>query len=111
MNIERLNILNAIFSKFQSAGQYITTNPSSYAEYISSAAALIQLLEVADCGSTGGFDKNNKRKSVTNFKVFDRFLTLVRKYENENDIESICGFTLESLGQFYNQLNSLRSTF
>ena len=104
----RVKILNEIFSHFQQMTQWDVTSPGYTVEYAAKAEALIELLEVHDCGSVGGFDKKNPRVHKSSFKLYDRFLTLVKKYNNEKDIKKDCGFTLYSMGQYFDMVSELR---
>jgi hypothetical protein len=47
--------------------------------YASKAEALIELLEISDCGSTGGFDKKNPLTFTCDYALYDRFITLCKK--------------------------------
>jgi hypothetical protein len=102
--VSRIVILNSIFSQLQSAAQWISSQPNEYSNYLKKAEALIELLEIEDCGSTGGFDKNNKVKNVTSFKLFDRFLTVIRKHNKVEDIKSICEINVDDLSLFYKKI-------
>lgn len=107
--MKRIDILNKIFSEFQMAAQYTANQPASYVEHISKSEAFIQFLEVEDCGSVGGYDSKNQMELITKNKLYDRFLTLIRKDNEYSDLESICGFDVKTLGEFYHSLELLRS--
>lgn len=48
-------------------------------EYLHKAEALIELLEVEDCGSTGGFDKSLGQDGL--YSLEERFEGLKKKYK------------------------------
>lgn len=66
---------------------------ANYMEYICQLKALVELLEVADCGSTGGFGKGQgyadlRRSDWCNENhnpgdLFDRAKWLLRKYKTK----------------------------
>lgn len=64
----------------QSVGQIVEWAESRHynivSNYYNRALALIELLEIEDCGSTGGYDKNQP----TARNIFDRFDWLCKKY-------------------------------
>ena len=106
--VKRSTVLNAIFANFQMATQWPANVEGK--DYIAKAESLIELLEVADCGSTGGFDDDNPRTSVTNHRLFDRFLTVLRKYpQDEKKIESRCGADVNTLTEYFGSLVNLRT--
>lgn len=43
------------------------------------AEGLIQLLEIEDCGSTGGYDRANPLVNKTLDRLYNRYLTLKKK--------------------------------
>jgi len=109
----RIQILNDIFGHFQQMTQWFPRHPESCSEYYYKAEALIEFLEESDCGSCGGYDKMNKYIDVTLFELYDRFLTLLRKYNNKKDVDDDtkgrhCGFTVDSLGQYFSEADNLR---
>ncbi len=105
MNKElRKTILQTIFDHFQMVSQDPLDTESFY-----KAVGLIELLEVEDCGSVGGFDRENPMQHVTGFDAYDRFLTLLRK-ENIK-LEKELYFTPETLGKYFTQLYELREKF
>lgn len=104
----RKKILNQIFNNFQYALQWISSNPEDYGKYLSKAESLIEALEVEDCGSVGGYDKNNKLVPTTGFPLYDRFLCVARKHDNIKDIEESCGFNTENLGVAFSSIRDLR---
>lgn len=106
---QRLEILQQIFSSFQCAAQWITSHPDNYARYMIKAETLIEILEVADCGSIGGYDKSNLFKTISGCKLYDRFLTVLRKEHNEEALKPECGFTVDKLTQFYLIVSKLRN--
>lgn len=109
--MKRIEFLQDVFSNLQCASQWIISNPSGYLEYITRADTIIQLLEIDDCGSVGGFDPNNKCKKVTGFEIYDRFLTVIRKHHKYSDLKNECSFDVETLGEYYKHINELRDNF
>lgn len=103
-NISRVFILNQIFSHFQMYTQQL----SSYADYLIKAEALIVVLEVSDCGSSGGYDKDNHSVKTTGNKIFDRFLTLLNKHNDAQNIDPICGFDVDKLSNYFIDFRNLR---
>ncbi len=89
-SISRLTILNEIMACFYQVIQwdeFCYDTKDNVVEYQHKADTLIELLEVEDCGSCGGFDKNNPLKRETNYKSFDRFLCVLRKYNKPSDLD------------------------
>jgi len=78
-------------------------------KYMFQAESLIELLEKDDCGSIGGHDKNNPINSNYGFKLYDRFITLVNKYEDDYKIENVFGFDKHKMGLYFKELSELRS--
>jgi hypothetical protein len=108
--ISRIVILTAIASHFQMASQFLAGNGSDYYKYICKAEALIEILEIDDCGSVGGFDKMNPNKGIVKHLLFNRFLTLIAKYpELKGEIKLSCGYTLDTLTRFYDSISGLRN--
>ena len=105
--VNRLYVLQTIFEHFQQITQWIPQHYDSAAEYESKADALIELLEVADCGSVLAF--YIKEREVTGHLLYDRFLALLRKYHKDKDIKSVCGFTVKSLGNYFKQQIGMRN--
>jgi hypothetical protein len=107
--MKRAVILQEIFSHFQSMTQYIT-DPNSYSEYYNKALGLIELLEVEDCRSVGGFDKSNPVKwGESGFHVYDRFLALIRK-ENSK-LKKECYFTTETMRKYWLHISNEREVW
>lgn len=53
-------------------------------EYQQKAEAIIEVLEVADCGSVGGFDRENRpRQTDGNSELYRRFKAVARKHDDE----------------------------
>ena len=102
--IARLVMLNRIFDMFQYATQW----PENSTAYFYKAEALIEVLEIGDCGSTGGYDPQNRNRKLTGFDLFDRFLTVILKYDDSFNIKSSCNANLATLVQYYTQLRALR---
>lgn len=94
-SIKRVTILNRCFSSFHQMLQWGMS--ANGIEYRNKAEVLIELLEVDDCGSIGGFDTSNPVVRVTPDTIYNRFLTVVRKYGDESKIEPICGFSLDDV--------------
>jgi hypothetical protein len=107
--IERIVILNAIFSNFQQITQWLPSNIENAAEYMHKAEALIEILEVDDCGSVGGYDPHNPVEDESGFELYDRFLALVRKRNNISEIQQDCGFDVEKLKKYFLKLSKLRN--
>jgi len=107
----RIKLLNHIFEHFQQCTQWVPNNYNRASEYSKKAEALIDFIEVQDCDRIGGFDCKNPIKRTTGYELYDRFLTLVRKYKNETDIENSCYFNLQSLGTYFSMLSKLREQF
>lgn len=105
--LNRILVLNTIFQHFQMVTQW----PDGYGgiRYMEKAEALIELLEGVDCGSHGGHDRANPNQRITTCRVFDRFLTLLRKHGDEGNIEPRCGANVETLTRYFTKLMALRS--
>jgi len=108
-NTTRVEILNIIFSNFQQVSQWIPNHLENSCEYMRKAESLIELLEVKDCGSVGGFDRENPLKRESGMKLYDRFLTLLKKYDNEKDIEPRCNLDVQKLKEYFLELSELRN--
>lgn len=106
--MKREIILQNIFSFFQQMTQWLS-HPNNYAEYHNKALSLIELLEVYDCGSVGGFDRENKNQTITTYNLYDRFLTLVRKENTE--LKKEIYFTVETMTEYWKEINKLREKF
>lgn len=107
----RIKILQMIFESFQQMTQWVTTNPNSYAEYHNQAKALIELLEIEDCGSIGGFDKDSPLPKICKYELYDRFLALINKHDDFDNIKPCCEFTPRDLIRYFNILDMTRETF
>jgi len=108
LKMNRLTILQEIFNNFQQMSQWITSMPESYLKSHNQAEQLIELLEVEDCGSVGGFDRENPLINKTGFNLYDRFLTLLNKKNQSLKLEPVCGFTPTILGKYFQTILSLR---
>ena len=98
----RLKILNEIFFNFQQITQWLPSHIEHASKYYYKAEVLIEFLETEDCGSVGGFDLANPNHKVTAFQLYDRFLTLMRKYHKA------CTFDPVTLGVYFIKLSKLR---
>lgn len=108
---QRIKILNDIFSNFQQTTQWLPDNMGNASKYMFKAESLIEMLEVDDCGSIGGYDQKSPVISKSGFLLYDRFIALVNRYDNKNDIKKCCQFNLENLGQYFKELSELRCRF
>lgn len=104
----RKRILQNIFEQFQYMTQDMDA-PDGYAASYNRALALIELLEVEDCGSVGGFDRSNPLKVVSGFEEYDRFLTLIRKEQTELEDEAY--FTPDSMAKYWKKVFDFREEF
>jgi hypothetical protein len=77
-------------------------------KHMNMAESLIEILEVDDCGQIGGHDGDNRYIRKTSISVFDRFLTVLNKYDNSRDIEPVCRFTVKKLTKYYIRRDRLR---
>lgn len=107
----RLTILQEIFECFQQVTQWMPgiDTSSDYCRgvttYLNKAEALIEILEVNDCGSVGGFDLNQEDRGL-----FPRFLWLVDKYDSRSGVNfESCGFTIETLEIYFTKTGNLRN--
>ena len=108
---QRIKILNSIFSHFQQITQWLPNNIDTASEYMLKAESLIEILEIEDCGSIGGFDKKSPVVHESGFFLYDRFIALVKKYNNKADINKCCQFDLESLGNYFKKISELRDSY
>ena len=107
--MDRIKLLNTIFSEFQQITQWLPLSIGAAHKNMNRATLLIEMLETKDCGSIGGFDVNNKViKNESGFALYDRYLALVRKYNDKVNIKKNCGFDLEDLRLYYIVLSKLR---
>ena len=85
--IDRINILNTIGEKLQNAIQWKESSNRSmesvqrFHQYMIKAETLVELLEVQDCGSIGGFDIGQEDFYAKT--LFGRWLWLYEKYDND----------------------------
>lgn len=79
-NIDREILLNVIGDNLHQAMQWSDKAEwaNKVAEYYYKAEALIEVLEIVDCGSIGGHDKGQPRAC----SLFNRWDWLYRKYGN-----------------------------
>jgi len=86
----RLTILKTIGDHFQGVIQWSRHHDADWAEnvvqYLHQAEALIELLEVFDCGSIGGFDSFQPPPRT----LFDRWDWLFRKYDKPDGLRFGC---------------------
>lgn len=111
----RIMILQEIFEHFQQVTQWVpgefchADHSSGVLTYLNKAEALIEVLEICDCGSTGGFDPKMPTELIRGgLSLYERFLWLVNKYNNRKDIQHECNFTLESLYTYFLKMGKLR---
>jgi hypothetical protein len=78
----RITILKVAFIELVMGTHWLGDHDTvlNAAEHLFKAEALIEILEVQDCGSTGGFDKTNPLRRDSRFKLMARFLTVLHKY-------------------------------
>ena len=50
-------------------------------------------------------------KNESRYKLYDRFLALVRKYNNEKNIEKNCQFDIYKLSGYFKKIYYLRGKF
>lgn len=107
-NEQRVLLLNSIFSKFRLIRQWTPSDIVIASKYAIQAESIIEILEIDDCGSVGGFDKESPVKIISGYRLYDRFLALVSKYNNENDVRGeVFHISLEDLGLYFKTLNAL----
>jgi len=105
----RLTILNLIFENFTAVPSNLPHHMHLADKYINRAELLIEELEVMDCGSIGGFDKEAAVIKTTGYKLYDRYLTLLYKYNKDEDIQPECGWTIKTLSKYFKFLTKLPS--
>ena len=110
---ERTKILQDIFGYFLQITQWLPNNIDIAAEYVCKAEALIEYLEVIDCGSIGGFDPDNPIKRLgrqkfpsSEFELYNRFLALIRKHNTK--LKKECGFTINNMTKYFKIISELR---
>ncbi len=98
--IPRLKILQKIAEHLSGVIQWTEgrCHFSRAAEYQAQAEALIELLEVADCGSVGGFDEGQIGGNQT---LFARFEWLVNKHHSFKSIKFWNGKQLSEVRKFF----------
>ena len=107
----RLHLLQDIFDAFQNGIQWVYNDPSLYSERLQQAKGFIESVEAADCGSIGGFDAANGMRHDTFYSLYERFQFLCKKHKQTDQIAESCGFTVETLGELFEQLRHLREDF
>jgi hypothetical protein len=106
----RLEILQEIFEHFQQVTQWMpcVSTDADYSngvtKYLFKAEALVEMLEVTDCGSTGGFDAGQECHGL-----YARFIWLVNKYHKTSDIKPSCNFTPDDLYKYFSEAGQLRN--
>lgn len=108
MENNRIRMLNKIFGNFQQITQWLPNNIEIANKYCIGAETLIGILEVEDCSSIGGHDMLSPVKNESGFELYDRFLALVRKHNNEKDIKPVCGLNLTHLKKYFSVIHNLR---
>jgi len=111
LDINREYILNRIFDHFQQITQWNISHIDSTIAHYYKAEGLIELLEILDCGSVGGYDPECPYRNVTGHRLYNRFLTLVRKEDSHEKIKKICYFDLDSMTQYFTKITGLREDF
>jgi hypothetical protein len=106
--ISRIEVLNDCFECLHQVLQWGIRSSNFTNEYWYKADALIQLLEVHDCGSVGGYDRSNPVKDITPYKLYNRFLAVVAKYNDEPNIKPVCDFTLDDITYSFTKLTEFR---
>jgi hypothetical protein len=104
----RITLLQKAFQCLHHGLQFLHA-PGTFEANLHKADAIIEILEVEDCGSIGGYDKENRNVTITGHKIYDRFLTVLRKYDNEKDIKPICSFTPADIATAYKALSEVLS--
>jgi len=102
----RLIMLQKAFNCLHHGLQFLHT-PATFEADLHKADAIIEILEVEDCGSIGGYDRQNPNILITGHKIYDRFLTVLRKYDNEKDIKPACSFTPADISIAYKTLSEI----
>jgi len=107
----RIALLQRAFDDFQMISQWIPWQMEHAAKYHNKAESIIDYLEVVDCGSIGGYDNANPIKRSGHYELYDRFLTVLAKHNNQDDLKNCCYFTPQTLGDYFKKVYDLRETF
>lgn len=107
---DRLLVLHNIFEELEMAQQWLPDSPDSHLEHLHKAEALIELLEVLDCGSTGGYDPKSPVPEDAPSELYGRFLAVLRRYNKDSDIKKRYNHTVASLGKYLQGLQDLKET-
>ena len=102
--IDRTIILNACFKEFHQMLQWGISHHSD--NHRVRAESLVNLLEVIDCGSVGGVDQSNPVQVISGNPLYDRFLTVVRKFNDEEYVFPVCGFSITDLTYSFQKLKN-----
>ncbi|MBP4081389.1 hypothetical protein [Aeromonas sp. MrichA-1] len=105
-SILRIALLQKAFNCLHYGLQFLHA-PGTFEAELHKADSIIEILEVEDCGSTGGYDRQNPNVKITGHKIYDRFLTVLRKYDNEKDIQPVCSFTPADISIAYKTLSEI----
>jgi len=108
---QRIKILNTIFQNFSQITTWLPNNIETAAEYMYKAEAFIERLEADDCGQIGGYDQKSPVVRKSGFLLYDRYIALVNRYDNRDDIKKCCHFDLDNLGEYFKKLSELRRSF
>lgn len=104
--VSRLVILKYILHLFGMLVQQLQSCQMDDArEYDAKIEALVEVLEVEDCGSVGGFDGKNPLQEPSDYKLLNRFATVMFKHNTVEEVENKERWhTYSSLIEFFDNL-------
>jgi hypothetical protein len=107
---QRIDLLNEIFLNLQGIANWLPDNIETACRYMHKAEALIEVLEVKDCGFIGGFDEKSPLIKHSDFKLYDRFLALVNRYDSKSRIKKHSQFDVDNLCEYFKKLSELKGS-
>ena len=110
---EHINLLNKVFDYLQQVTQWIPDELSYANKYNSKAISILEILEQDIFGHyRTTFKRGHKHKyELTGYDTFDRLYFIVKELKCEKQIKQVCYFDVETMYQYFKQLNDLRETF
>lgn len=110
---EHIALLNIVFDHLQQITQWVSDEFAIASEYNNKALGIIEILEEDIFGyRRATFKRGHKHKyELSGYDTFDRFYFMAKELKCEKQIKKVCYFDVETMHQYFKQLNDLRETF